>query len=320
MARPSSSPDLTATIGSVALASPVLLAAGTAGTLDEMGEVLDFRDVGAVVTKSITAEPRLGNPTWRILESRVGMLNAIGLANPGVEAFCRDELPRIRAMKTRVFASIAGTSIEDYALVAGRFSAHADVLPAIELNVSCPNVHGGTEFGADPAALAELVKAVCAQATGQVVLVKLSPITVGTPSSIVDIARAAIEAGAGGLTIANTIPAMEIDVETCEPRLSNVTGGLSGPAVHPVALKLVHDVYRGVAREAGVPIIGVGGVQSWRDAAGFVLAGASAVQIGSGSFVSPGTARRVRQGLAKWVQRQGRAALADLVGGLKRPD
>ena len=312
-------PDLSVKMGDLNLASPVLLAAGTAGTLDEMGEVLDLQDVGAVVTKSITAEPRAGNETWRILESQVGMLNAIGLANPGVDAFCSNEVPRIEAMPTKVIASIAGTSIDDYALVAGQFSKCAALLPALELNVSCPNVHGGTEFGADPQALTELVEAVRARAPEQLLIVKLSPITVGTPHSIVDIARAAISAGAGALTIANTIPAMEIDVETCMPRLSNVTGGLSGPAVHPVALKLVHDVYRGVAREAGIPILGVGGEQPWRSAASFVLSVASAVQIGSGSFVNPNTARRVRRGLGRWVARQGEASIGALVGALKLP-
>ncbi len=309
--------SLRTTIAGLTMGSPVMLAAGTAGTLDEMGEVLDFRDVGAVVTKSITAEPRMGNETWRILESRVGMLNAIGLANIGVDAFIEREVPKIAAMPTKVVVSIAGWSVEDYVGVAAKIAEHAGVIPAIELNVSCPNVHGGTEFGADPGALRELLAAVREAANAQTLIVKLSPITVGTPNSIADIAASAIEAGADALTIANTLPAMEIDVESRRPRLANVTGGLSGPAVHPVAVKLVHEVYRRAARELGTPIIGAGGVSSWRDAAEFVLAGASAVQIGTASFADPKAARRVNAGLSKWVRTQGATALSELVGAVR---
>lgn len=299
------------------MASPVMLAAGTAGTLDEMGDVLDLSKIGAVVTKSITAEPREGNATWRVIESDVGMLNAIGLANIGMEAFGEQSVPRIASMPCAVVVSIAGSAIEDYVRVATRLAGGGQEVRAIELNVSCPNVHGGTQFGADPVALSELVKAVRAAASNMTLLVKLSPITIGTPHSMVDLARSAIDAGADVLTLANTLPAMAIDVEKRTPRLANITGGLSGPAVHPVTLKLVYDVYRQVAKDAGVPLVGVGGVSTWRDAAEFVLAGASAVQIGTALFAHPKAALRINAGLAKWVRRQGAASLSELVGAMR---
>jgi len=232
----------------------------------------------------------------------------------GVDAFCERYAPRAGSMPVAVIASVAGYSIEDYAVVARRFSEFAGSIPAIELNVSCPNVHGGTEFGSDPVALKEVVSAVRTAAPAQKLFVKLSPITLGTPHSIVHLAKAAIESGADGLTIANTIPAMEIDVKTRRPRLANVTGGLSGPAVHSVAVKLVHDVYKGIAKEAGIPIIGVGGVLGWRDAAEFILAGATAVQVGTAMFADTQTPKQINRGLAKWVQQQGEQSLAGLIG------
>jgi len=308
-------PQLETELCGLRLASPVILAAGTAGTLDEIGQVLDLSRVGAVVTKSITPEPRAGNPPWRVAPERAGMLNAIGLANPGVDAFLRDHAPRIPGLATTVIGSIAGFSIDDYARVARAFDA-IEAMPAVEVNVSCPNVHGGVEFGVDPGALRELVGAVCERLASTKLLVKLSPIAVGKPG-IIEVASAAIEAGADALTISNTIPAMAIDVATGRPRLGNATGGLSGPALHPIAVKLVHDVFRAVAKDAGVPIVGLGGVLSWRDAAEFVLAGASAVAIGTGLFVDPRIPGRINRGLARWARRSslgGDATVGSLVG------
>lgn len=279
-----------------------------------MADVLDLSRVGAVVTKSITRMPREGNQTWRILECRAGMLNAIGLANMGLDGFMRDLAPRVAALPTAVIGSIAGFSIEDYATVAAAFNT-IDAMAAVELNVSCPNVHGGTEFGADPGALRELIRAVRETQDHKPLLVKLSPIAIGTPGhTMVDIARAAVESGAQALCLANTTPAMAIDVRTRRPRLANVTGGLSGPAVHPIAVKLVHDVYRAVAKPAGIPIIGIGGVLVWEDAAEFILAGASAVEMGTALFADPRAPLRVAKGLARWVRGQGRAGIQDLVG------
>jgi dihydroorotate dehydrogenase (NAD+) catalytic subunit len=312
------------------LQSPVVLAAGTAGYLDELEGPVDLRHVGAICTKSITQAPREGNETWRVVPARGGMLNAIGLANVGVERFIEHYAPRIGPFQertgTRVIASVAGFSIEDYVHVCAQMEL-VEAIGAVELNVSCPNVHGGVEFGVDPAALRELVAAARESLPTSGLIVKLSPVAMGRPD-IVTIARAAIEPGGGrggphgrqgadALTLCNTIPAMAIDVRTRRPRLANVTGGLSGPAVHPVAVRLAHLVYQGVAKEAGVPLIGAGGVMRWEDAAEFVLAGVSAVEMGTAMFVDPRAPGRVARGLATWAQGQGAARLADLVGAVK---
>lgn len=298
----------------IALRNPVILAAGTCGVIDEMAGVLDLSRIGAVTTKSITRLPREGNETWRVYPCRSGMLNAIGLANPGLDAFVEHYLPRAKTMPCPVIASVAGFSVEDYVAVAGNLDEHAGPgrpLAAIELNVSCPNVKTGTEFGSSPALVRELVSAVRPVVRTAPIFVKLGPMTPELPL----VARAAATAGANALTIANTVPAMMIDVHTRRPVLANITGGLSGPAVHPVAVKLVYDVYRLVARETGTPIIGAGGVMRWKDAAEFILAGATAVQMGTALFADPRAPYRVSRGLAKWAARQGRDVSA-LVGAL----
>jgi dihydroorotate dehydrogenase (NAD+) catalytic subunit len=298
----------------------VLLAAGTAGVLDEFGEVCPLEKVGGIVTKSITREPREGNPTWRILESRAGLLNAIGLANPGIERFLADHAPRAGSVPTTVIASIAGNTVEDYVAVAAALDAWAAAegggpapIPAVEINVSCPNVHTGLEFGAAAPVLIELLSEVRPVLRRAKMFVKLSPAT----QNITAVARAAIDSGADALTLGNTIPAMEIDVESRRPRLANVTGGLSGPALHPIGLRIVHTVYTGVARDANVPVIGVGGVMTWRDAAAYILAGATAVQMGTMLFADPRAPLKVAAGLARWARRQGVDRLADLVGQVK---
>jgi dihydroorotate dehydrogenase (NAD+) catalytic subunit len=323
-------------LAGVRLRSPVILAAGTCGYLDEMADVMDLGPrggVGGLVTKSITAKAREGNATWRILETRGGMLNAIGLANMGIEEWMRDVAPRITGVVEKtgaaVFGSVAGFCVEDYVSVA-REMARVKGLSGIEINVSCPNVHGGTEFGADAGALRELVAAVKEEvrragtpAPREAVerlplLVKLSPIVVGAAGgTIVDIAKAAVESGASALCLCNTVPAMAVDVRTRRPRLANVTGGLSGPAVHTIAVRLVHLVYRAIAKDAGVPIVGIGGVLTWEDAAEFVLAGASAVEIGTALFADPKSPKRVVRGLEKWVREQGKTSIKELVGGVE---
>lgn len=326
-------PALQTNLAGLALPSPVLLAAGTAGTLDELGGerggVLDFSQIGALVTKSITKEPREGNPTWRILECRAptgGMLNAIGLANIGIDGFLRDYAPRIQSVPCRVIASVAGFSIDDYASVVERL-ATLDSLAAIELNVSCPNVHGGTEFGVDPIALADLIRTTRALTPRARLFAKLSPIAVGQPG-IAAIARAAIEPansppsgpnqrpGVDALTISNTLPAMAIDVHTRRPRLANITGGLSGPAIRPVVMKLVYDTHRLIAKSTSTPIIAAGGVITWEDAAEYTLAGATAVQVGTGLFADPRAPIAINKGLVKWVRSQNRDALHQLIGAL----
>lgn len=301
--------------------NPVLLAAGTAGLLDEMGGKggpLDLARVGGVVTKSITRAPRDGNAVWRVMENRAGMLNAIGLANPGIDDYETHVLPRAAGVPAGVIGSVAGFSIDDYLVVAATLDDWGDRgIKAVELNVSCPNVRTGTEFGATPGALAELMKAVRPQVKRTRLFVKLSPAT----PDILGVARAAIEGGADALTICNTIPAMMIDPHTRRPRLANVTGGLSGPALHPIAVRLVHEVYQRVARDAhgvgkGVPIIGAGGVMTWEDAAEFILAGATAVQMGTALFVDPRSPLRVIRGLGRWVRAQKCASVGELVGAV----
>ncbi|MEM7621799.1 MAG: dihydroorotate dehydrogenase, partial [Planctomycetota bacterium] len=275
------------------------------GTVDEIGEQLDLSTIGAVTTKSITPEPRDGNPAWRVAPVKAGMLNAIGLANPGVEGFLRDWAPRLASVPCPVFGSIAGFSIEDYAEVAGAFDA-IGAMPAAELNVSCPNVKHGVEFGADPVLLGELVSAVRAKLTRMRLFVKLPPVAVPTPHSIIDLSRAASDNGADGLCLCNTMPAMAIDVDSGEPLLGNITGGLSGPAVHPIVTKLIYETHQRFARDAGIPIVGIGGVMDWRDAAEFMLAGAAAVQVGTASFVNPRRIKMLSRDLSQWLSRSRR--------------
>jgi dihydroorotate dehydrogenase (NAD+) catalytic subunit len=306
--------DLTTHLAGIALRNPLIAAAGTCGYVDELADVLDPRELGALVTKSITREPREGNPPWRLVEVERGMLNAIGLANVGLEAFLRDKLPAARGLGTVVIGSVAGASVEDYVAVARRFD-EAEELPAVELNVSCPNTADGLQFGEHPGKLRELLQAVRPALARTRLFVKLSP-NVG---DIVPMAEAAAECGADALTLINTVAATAIDVRTRRYRLSRGSGGLSGPAIHPIALRMVQRVYDHVARDAGLPIIGLGGVMTWEDAAEFVLAGASAVGMGTALFVDPRRPVAVRRGLERWVARQGCAALHELVGGAVAP-
>lgn len=307
---------LKTTLAGMDLSSPIVLAAGTAGVVAEAADVVDLHRIGAVVTKSITPEPRTGNPPWRVVPERAAMLNAIGLANPGMERFIRDHAGQIGAMPCRVIASAAGFSIDDYVQVVRAF-ASIPGLAAVELNVSCPNVHGGVEFGADPGALREVVAEARQAWPGRPLIVKLPPVAIGTPVGIVELARSAVEAGADALTLCNTVPAMSIDVASRRPRLANLTGGLSGPAIHPIVTRLIHLVYTRFARHAGVPIIGLGGVMRWEDAAAFVLAGASAVGIGTGLFIDTRIPIRVVRGLERWVHAHGLASFGELVGRLE---
>lgn len=330
---------LATNLAGIAMPTPIVLAAGTAGTLDEMGEILDLTRVGAVTSKSITREPRAGNSTWRILPhpSGAGMLNAIGLANPGIEAFEAEYLPRAAAMDCAVIGSIAGFSVDDYVAVAAAMAEHviagagdghgasgrvgeAGGVRALELNLSCPNVRHGVEFGASPGPAAEVVRAVRAAVSDVPLFVKLSPVA----PEIATIARAVVEAGATGLTIGNTIPAMAIDVESRRPLLANITGGLSGPALHAAALRSVWEVFNKFGRDHGgpgkhLPIIGLGGVTGWRDAAEFILAGATAAGIGTMLFADPRAPVKIARGLERWVTRQGRQRIPELIGAVELP-
>lgn len=327
MASPEST--LAIDLAGLPLRNPVLLAAGTAGTLNELADAIDLSRVGGVVTKSITPLPRDGNATWRILPAECGMLNAIGLANVGIDAFMRDYAPRVAETPTTVIGSISGFAVDDFVTVAAAMGT-VDAIRAVELNVSCPNVKHDIEFGSDPTLLSELIREVRAVLPRTRLFAKLSPIAMG-PLKLATIARAAIEPpggapsgpnqrpGADALCISNTIPAMAIDVERRTPRLANITGGLSGPALHPIALKLVFDVYRTIARDTATPIIGLGGVMRWEHAAEFILAGATAVEIGTGLFADPRCPLKVASGLEAWVRRQGVASLMDLIGRIEVP-
>ncbi len=310
------------------LQSPIILAAGTAGYADEILDVLPPRVLGAVTSKSITAQPREGHPTWRMVPLRGGMLNAIGLANTGIDRFAEHVASThdLARHAVRLIGSVAGDTIDGYVRVVAEMDGLEGV-DAVELNVSCPNVHGGADFGVDPEALADLVAATREALPSKPLIVKLPPVATGMPG-IVTIAKSAIEArgrsggpndrpGADVLCLANTTPAMAIDVETRKPRITNNTGGLSGPAVHAIVVKLVHDVHRSVARDAGVPIIGLGGVTSWREAAEFVLAGASAIGVGTGAMADPSSPARIHKGLKRWTERMGAIKLTELVGSVE---
>lgn len=310
-----SQPDMSVELAGIRLRTPLIAAAGTCGYIEELPSVTDVQHYGAITTKSITAELREGNPPWRIIDAEMGMLNAIGLANVGVQRFLDEKLPRAVDVDAVIIGSIAGGSIDEYVRVAKAFDTAAD-LPAVELNVSCPNTTDGLEFGTDAARLGELVRAVRAALTQTKLIVKLSP----NVTDIVSLADAAIEAGADAMTLINTVSAMSIDVESRKPRLSRGRGGLSGPAIHPIAVRMVHDVYTQVAREANVPIIGLGGVMRWQDTAELILAGATAVGIGTALFVDPGCAKAIMRGLTQWVHRQGCTTIRELIGAAKPAD
>lgn len=304
--------DLSVKIGPLALKNPVMTASGTFGYGSEYDRFHPIRELGAVVVKGIAPWPSHGNPVPRIAETTAGMLNAIGLQGPGVDAFLHDEhyLPWLRESGATVIVNIWGKSPSDYAVVAERLSSsEGRGIAALEINVSCPNVkEGGLAFGTDPRALSDVVSVV-RRVTKLPLIVKLSP----NVSRIADFAKAAEAAGADALSLINTIPAMAIDVETWRPKLANVTGGLSGPAVKPVAVKLVYEA----ARAVSIPIIGMGGIMDALDAVEFMLAGASAVAVGTATFADPYAPIKIVRGLNDYLDRHGLARAADLVGKVR---
>lgn len=300
-------PDLRTNIGGVVLKNPVMSASGTFGYGREFAEFVDPAALGAVVTKGISLKPRKGNPPPRIAETPSGMLNAIGLENVGLEAFVRDKLPWLVDRGAVVAANILGETIDEYAALAAGLD-RAEGVSLIEVNVSCPNVAaGGFIFGTDCQAVYEVVRAVV-QSTRIPVMVKLTPMV----TDITATARAAVEAGARALSLINTIPAMAVDLQTRKPVLKNVIGGLSGPAVKPVALRLVWQV----ARSVDVPVVGVGGIMNARDALEFLLVGASAVQVGTANFINPRAAQDIIDGIETYFRENGLADLSALVGTL----
>jgi len=304
--------DISVDFAGLRLANPVFTASGTCGYADEMGDYMDVNALGGFITKSITLRPRKGNPTPRIVETDAGMLNAIGLANMGLDRFIEEKLPIIAKMSVPVFVNVAGELIEEYVAVVERL-AREDAITGFELNISCPNVaKGGISFGRDPRQVSEITSAVRKAAGDRVLIVKLSP----NVTDIGIIASAAAEAGADALSLVNTFTAMVIDIETRRPALANRTGGLSGPAIKPIAVYLVNRVYNDVARAAGIPILGLGGIRTAADAIEFIIAGASAVAVGTASFIQPDCASRIVDGIREYCVRHNVAKLSDLVGSL----
>ncbi|MGC8624319.1 MAG: dihydroorotate dehydrogenase [Phycisphaerae bacterium] len=306
-------PDLSVSIGNMRLANPMLTASGTCGYADEYADFADLSKLGAFVTKSISKLPRLGNESYRVIETRGGMLNAIGLANIGLDRFIKEKIPILERMGIPVIVNVPGWCVEDYADVAARLDQELPVVQGIELNVSCPNVKNGLSFGTDPVRLAELVTTVRRRVKRATLIVKLSP----NVADVALTARAAVEAGADCLSLVNTFTAMVIDIEKGRPMLANATGGLSGPAIKPIAVYMVHRVYTQVAKMHNIPIIGMGGIQSWQDAVEFILAGATGLAVGTALFIDPAIPNKICEGLRQYLQRHGRDRLRDLIGTLR---
>lgn len=293
--------DCSIDIAGVRLANPLLAASGTTGYGPEFAEVSDLRYLGALTTKSITPELREGNNPWRVVDLPSGMLNAIGLANIGLERFLAEVAPKLAELQTVIIGSIAGHTIEDYLTVA-RALDQVDSVQLLELNVSCPNTDTGHYFSDDSGLLEELIRGVKSVIQKKPMIVKLSPGTADVPM----LAATAVEAGADALCLGNTLPAMAVDPETGQSRIGRHAGGLSGPALHPVAARILHHVYDRM-EETGkrVPLIATGGVSNWEDAAEFIVLGAHAVGIGTALLADPMAPKRILRGLTRWVERRG---------------
>ncbi len=297
--------DLSVDLGGISLKNPVTVASGTFGYGFEYEDYLDISGIGGVIVKGTTLEPRHGNPPPRIIETAAGMLNAIGLENPGVDVFLNEYLPALRDKGVTVIANIAGNTVEEYARLAAKLEGHAGIA-GVELNISCPNVkQGGLQFGTDPSMVKTVVAAVKAECSLPI-MPKLSP----NVTDIVEIARAAQEGGADCLSMINTLMGMAVDVKTRKPVLGNVFGGLSGPAIKPVALRMIYQVYR----EVDIPILGGGGIMNFNDALEFIMVGASAVSIGTGNFVNPRLADEIVAELEAYMLANEIENLSDLVG------
>lgn len=302
--------DLQIDLGSLHLKNPVMTASGTFGYGAEYEEFFPLEKLGAVVVKGIAPWPSHGNPTPRVAEVTSGMLNAIGLQGPGVDKFLQDEhyLPYLRKSRAVTVVNIWGKKIEDYCEVARRLDADSEGIAALEINVSCPNVkEGGIAFGTDPIMLEKVVSAV-RNVTALPLITKLSP----NVTKVADFARAAEAAGSDMVSLINTIPGMAIDIETFRPKIANVTGGLSGPAIRPIAVRMVWEVSKAVK----VPVIGMGGITTGEDAVEFFLAGASAVAVGTAIFSDPMAPMKVLEGLNAYLDRKGFRSIRDIIGAV----
>lgn len=304
-------PSLITKVGQLELQTPVIAASGTFGYGLEFEPYLDLNRIGGLVTKGVSLRPREGNPPQRIWETASGMLNAIGLANVGLERFIKEKLPVLAKLKCAVVVNLYGEAESEFAELARALDGKEGV-DALELNVSCPNVKsGGMAFGVDPKAVASVTHAVKNE-TRLPVWVKLTP----NVTSPVAIAQAAVEAGADAISLINTLLGMAINARTRTPRLANVVGGLSGPAIKPVGLRMVWQVAKALP---GVPVVGMGGIASGEDAAEYLIAGAHAVQVGTGNFMDPNACERIANELAAFCRDNGVSQISDLIGSLKTP-
>lgn len=304
-------PDMTVRLAGLELANPVIAASGTFGYGIEFEEIVSLERIGAFVTKGISLQPMAGHKPQRIVQTAAGMLNAIGLQNVGVEEFLQKKLPPLKRYPTcKVIVNVFGYTVGEFVELIGRLN-EAEGIAAYELNVSCPNVHaGGMAFGADPGSLEYLVSRAKA-ASKRPVIVKLSP----NVTSIAHVAKIAAAAGADAVSLVNTFLAMSIDTETRQPRLSNITGGLSGPAIKPIALRMVYET----ARAVKIPILGMGGIVTPEDAVEFLLAGATAVEVGTASYADPRATERLAHGLESWCKSHQVERVATLCGALEIP-
>ena len=300
--------DLSVKIGGLKLKNPVMTASGTFGYGLEFADFVPLDGIGGIIVKGTTLNPREGNDYPRMAETAQGMLNCVGLQNKGVDYFCKNIYPQIKDIDTNMIVNVSGSSPDDYAECAARIDA-LDHIPAIELNISCPNVKdGGMAFGVTCEGAASVVRAVRAR-YHKTLIVKLSP----NVTNIADIARAVEAEGADSVSLINTLMGMAIDIETRRPLLSISTGGLSGPAVKPVALRMVWQV----AKAVGIPVIGLGGISSATDAIEFIMAGATAIEIGTANFIDPAITLKVRDGINDWLDRHGCSSVSEIVGSLK---
>ena len=301
--------DLRIKIGSLELRNPVMLASGTCGYGSELEDFMDLSALGAIIVKGTTLEWREGNPYPRMAETAAGMLNAVGLQNKGIDYFEKNIYPRLAEYDTHVIVNVNGNTIEEYVELSRRLD-RLQAIPAIELNISCPNVkRGGMIFGTNPSSAREVISAV-RKAYSKTLIVKLSP----NVTDITEFARISEEEGAEAISLVNTLLGMAIDVKTMKPKLSTITGGLSGPAIKPVALRMVWQAARAVA----IPVIGLGGIMNADDALEFIMAGASAVQVGTASFIQPDTAVRVVNGIEKFLVEKDFDSVSRITGIINR--
>jgi len=300
--------QLSVDIGRLVLKNPVMTASGTFGYGREFDELVDLNRLGGIIVKGLSLLPSPGNPPPRIIETPCGMLNAIGLENIGIDAFVKDKLPFLKQFKTPVLINVYGKTVDEYGAMAARIDALSDIA-GIEVNISCPNVNaGGVAFGVDCQAAAEVVSTV-RKKTSKPLMVKLSP----NVTDIADIACAVEDAGADSVSLINTITGMAIDINTRKPILATITGGLSGPAIRPVALRMVWQV----ARAVKIPVIGIGGIMTAEDAIAFLIAGATAVQVGTANFVNPHATLEIIEDIEIFLKKENLNHVRDLIGSIK---